>query len=244
MLVCNFPHNPTGTSISAEQQQQIISLARENGLHLLWDAAFAELVYESDPLPEPGQWYDQAISIGTLSKAYGLPGLRVGWCIASPATLERCVRLKDYTTLHLSPLVELIARKSIEHSRVLLQRGLRQAKANREMLEQWIQHLAGRVEWVVPQGGVCAFPRIGGNEDVDKICRDLALKHGILLVPGSCFDHPRFVRLGFGGPSALFEQGLSRLFGILGPSRVEGGTFGIDNGGWSKDSVTAQRTQR
>jgi capreomycidine synthase len=211
MIVVNFPHNPTGVTLTREQQDELIGIAARAGAYLVWDQAFAELTYEAAPLPEPGLTYERAISIGTLSKAYGLPGLRLGWCLAAPEVLQRCVRLRDYLTLHLSPLVELIATRAIEKGDLLLAPRRRQARRNRQTLARWVCEQQGRVEWVPPTAGVCAFPRLCAIADVDEFCRRLAERQRVLLVPGSCFGQPRHVRLGFGGPPQQLQQGLSRL---------------------------------
>jgi capreomycidine synthase len=211
MVIVNFPHNPTGASLNAEQQEELISVIEEAGAYLFWDEAFAELVYDGLPLPNPALRYERAISIGTLSKAYGLPGLRVGWCFAPPEILDRCVHLRDYITLSMSPLVELIARLAIEKADDLLSSRLLQAHINLELLAAWVEQHRDDVEWVRPKGGVCAFLHLGKIKDIEAFCHQLAQKHSVLLVPGTCFNHESFVRLGFGGPTSQFKQGLSRL---------------------------------
>jgi capreomycidine synthase len=222
MLIVNFPHNPTGSTLSPEQLRELIEVAAEVGAYLVWDAAFAELTYDSDPLPDPSLTYQRAISIGTLSKAYGLPGLRVGWCIAPAEVLERCAQLRDYINLHLSPLVELIARRAIENADVLRGIRLRQARANLEMLAGWAQEEHGElVEWVRPRGGVCAFVGLRGVSDVEGFCHDLARRHRVLLVPGRCFNYPSHVRLGFGGATAELREGLARLSAQLKSESLE-----------------------
>lgn len=211
MVIVNFPHNPTGASLTLDQQAALIQATADVGAYLLWDAAFAEITYDRPPLPDPGAQYERTISFGTLSKAYGLPGLRFGWCLAPPDVLERCIQLRDYMTLHLSPLVELIAQRVIERGDRLLSMRLEQARRNRAILGEWIAQQQGLVEWVPPQGGVTAFVRFPGIADNDAFCRRLASVHGVLLVPGSCFHHPDQVRLGFGGPTSELEEGLARL---------------------------------
>src|SRR6185369_8973452 len=109
MIVVNFPHNPTGASLTPPERDELIELAASAGAYLVWDAAFTDITYDGAAFPDLCDQYDRAITLGTLSKAYGLPGLRVGWCLAAPDVLERLVRLRDYTTLHLSPLVEYVA---------------------------------------------------------------------------------------------------------------------------------------
>src|SRR5262245_13656123 len=137
MVILNFPHNPTGSSLTLEEQAELIEAIKRVGAYLVWDAAFAELTYDGKPLPDPCRHYDRCISLGTLSKAYGLPGLRVGWALASPDILARCIELRDYITLHLSPLVELIAQRAIEQSDRLLNLRLPQIHANLATLTEW-----------------------------------------------------------------------------------------------------------
>src|SRR5262249_43758034 len=116
MVIVNFPHNPTGATLTPAEQDALVAACARVGAYLVWDAAFGEVTYGAPPLPDPGSKYERAVSMGTLSKAYGLPGLRVGWCLAAPEVLEKMVRLRDYLTLHLSPLVELLAARALDRS--------------------------------------------------------------------------------------------------------------------------------
>lgn len=211
MIVVNFPHNPTGASLTPPEQNELIELAAAAGAFLVWDAAFAELTYDSPALPDPGERYDRSITLGTLSKAYGLPGLRVGWCLAVPEVLERLVRLRDYTTLSLSPLVEHVATRAIENGDLLLQPRLAQARHNLELLQSWVNHHGEFVSVARPQGGVCVFMRIHDVADIEDFCRELADKYKVLLVPGTSFRQPNHVRLGFGCSTRELTEGLSRL---------------------------------
>jgi capreomycidine synthase len=221
MVIVNFPHNPTGVTLTPEQQTDLIDAVAEVGAYLLWDNAFAELTYDRPPLPDPTLQYSRAISLGTLSKAYGLPGLRVGWCLASPDILARCVQLRDYITLALSPLIELIAQRAIEQAGRLLDSRLRQARRNREIVMEWVERHPTFVEGICPQGGVTSFLRLPRIPDVDAFCDHLASAYGTLLVPGSCFNHPDHIRLGFGGPTAELQEGLARLSHALRQGSLE-----------------------
>lgn len=215
MVVVNFPHNPTGATMTRDQQQELIRLCSRVGAYLVWDMAFAELTYDEPPLPDPGLFYERAVSMGTLSKAYGLPGLRLGWCLAHPEVLQRFIRIRDYLTLHLSPLVELVAQRAIEGGDRLLEPRREQARKNRDLVARWIAAQEGRVEWVRPAGGVCAFPRLNGVSDVVELCRRLVREERVLLVPGTCFGCPQHVRLGFGGSMESTQEGLRRLSRVL-----------------------------
>lgn len=208
MLVVNFPHNPTGVSLTVPQLHELVEIAGRHGSYLLWDAAFQDLTYGTDPLPDPASWYDRGVSVGTLSKVYGLPGLRVGWCIADPAVFDGWLPVRDRLTLCLSPMVELVARRVIERAGTLAGQRLPQARRNRDRLLEWAARNRDVVDLVAPAGGVTGFPRLR-VPDVDRLCRRLGERDRVLLVPGSAFGHPDRVRLGFGGPAGEFETGLN-----------------------------------
>lgn len=211
MVVVNFPHNPTGTSLTPAEQDELIDLTAAAGAYLVWDAAFAELTYDGPALPDPGERYDHSITLGTLSKAYGLPGLRVGWCLAGPEVLERLVRLRDYTTLALSPLVEYVAARAIENGDRLLQPRLAQARQNLELLVSWANRHGEFVSLVRPKGGVTVFMQVHNIADIEDFCRELLDKYSVLLVPGTSFGNPNHVRLGFGCSTRDLTEALSRL---------------------------------
>jgi capreomycidine synthase len=220
MLVVNFPHNPTGVSIDRAAQERLVAMAAERAAFLVWDGAFADLALRSPALPDASLLYDKAISFGTLSKSFGLPGLRVGWCFAPPDVLRACVQWRDYTTLALSPLVELVAIRAVEHAEALLGPRLAQAQRNLALLEQWVARQEGDVSWVSPDGGVVAFPRLNNVPDVEEFCHRLMDSHRVLLVPGTCFGRPGHVRLGFGGGARDLALGLDAVGTLL---RIPGG---------------------
>jgi capreomycidine synthase len=215
MLVVNLPHNPTGRSLSVVEAKEMVALAEQAGSYLVLDGALSELVYDAPPLPDPTLEYDRAISIGTFSKAYGLPGLRFGWCIAAPAVLSGMVILRDRITLSLSPLVEFLALQVARQADDLLRPRLNQARLNLGYLERWAGANEDLVEMISPDGGVTVFPRFTRIEDTDSLCDVLGRDHGVLLLPGSCFGHPDRVRLGFGDSARSFEAGLRILDKVI-----------------------------
>ncbi|WP_226362208.1 capreomycidine synthase [Pseudonocardia sp. ICBG1142] len=220
MIVVNFPHNPTGVSVTAAQQQELVEIAEEAGAWLVWDHAFGELTHTGAPLPLPE--YEEAICWGTFSKSYGLAGLRVGWCVAPPPLLARMAELRDYIALYVSPVLEFFAEHAVRNadSIVALQRA--HAQHNLSLLTDWAAGLPDHVALVPPDGGVSAFLRLPGQSDVDRSCRTLAERDKVLVVPGSCFgdrfaDH---VRLGFGGTTEELMIGLHALEAVLRTDRA------------------------
>lgn len=217
MIVVNFPHNPTGTSITPEQQRELVEIAREAGSWLVWDHAFGELTYTTDPLPLPTDRYDRCIAFGTFSKSYGLAGLRVGWCVAPPDLLARMALLRDYIALYVSPVLEFFAEHAVRNADRIVALQREHAAGNRALLLDWAAQRPELVRVAPTDGGVTAFVELLGQPDVERTCRRLAEEHRVLLVPGSCFgdayrDH---VRLGFGGTTAELTAGLERLDHVL-----------------------------
>jgi capreomycidine synthase len=229
MVVLNFPHNPTGISLTQDEGRRVREAVAQVGAYLVWDCAFTELTYGEPPISQLTLLeYERCITMGTLSKAYGLPGLRVGWCLAAPEILASMVQVRDYVTLHLSPLVEWIAERVMRSADLLVDRRLAQAKHNLTLVAAWVEAHRDAVVWVPPQGGVTAFPRLR-LADSEPLCRHLAEKQGVLLVPGNCFGRPEHVRLGFGSSTAHLEEGLQRLSRslsefIAGPAAYNAGT--------------------
>jgi len=216
MIVVNFPHNPTGMSITAAEQAELISIAAEAGAWLVWDHAFGELTYTAEPLPLP-DGYDRCIAFGTFSKSYGLAGLRVGWCLAPPELLARMALLRDYIALYVSPVLEFLAEQAVRHADriVALQRA--HARGNLGLLREWADGLPELVRLAAPDGGVTAFVELLGQPDVVRSCRRLAQRHRVLLVPGACFGdaYRDYARLGFGGTTGELTAGLARLEQVL-----------------------------
>ncbi|SBT65712.1 capreomycidine synthase [Micromonospora sediminicola] len=216
MIVVNFPHNPTGRSITIEEQRELVDIADRAGAWLVWDNAFGELTYTADPLPLPAA-YDKCIAFGTFSKSYGLAGLRVGWCLAPPDLLARMALLRDYIALYVSPVLEFFAEQAVRHADRIVALQREHARENLRLLREWADGVPDLVRLNTPDGGVTAFVEFPDQPDVVRSCRRLAEQHRVLLVPGWCFgdayrDH---ARLGFGGTTAELTAGLTRLEQVL-----------------------------
>jgi capreomycidine synthase len=229
MIAVNFPHNPTGVSITREEQDELIAIAAECGAWLVWDNAFGEMTYTAEPLPLPRDRYDKCICFGTLSKSYGLAGLRVGWVLAPPDLLARMALLRDYIALYVSPVLEFFAEAAVRNADriVELQRG--HASTNRQRLLDWAATVPDLIRVAPPQGGVTAFVELPDQPDVTRLCRELAERYRVLLDPGECFGDAfgRYARLGFGGSTTELTTGLSRLEQVARESRGKG--MGVDS---------------
>ncbi len=215
MIIVNFPHNPTGATLTHAEQRELVGIADDHGCHLFWDGAFEDIVYDAPPLPTVSSGYDRGLSFGSMSKSFGLPGLRLGWGIVPPDVVSRAVQVRDYTTLALSPVIEFIACRVLEQPERLVAPRLAAARANRETVREWLAAHDGLVSGDVPAAGVLVFPSLDRITDTDGFCHRLMREHGVLVVPGECFGVPGRIRLGFGGQAAELRRGLDAVSSVL-----------------------------
>ncbi|MEU8576427.1 capreomycidine synthase [Streptomyces asoensis] len=195
-VVVNFPYNPTGACLDTAGRRRLAAMLARHDCHLFWDAAFGELIYDGPPVTAPTEAEGMP---HTLSKAYGLRGIRVGWCVAEPRLLAEMVRIRDYTTISTSPLNELLALEVLQSADHVLLPRLELARNNRAALLDWAAAHDGLVTCPVPVGGVSAFPRFPGVADVTDACETLLQRHSVLVVSGRCFGRADLMRIGFGG---------------------------------------------
>ncbi len=211
MVVVNFPHNPTGVSLTNDQLNELINIVSKVNAYLVWDAAFEGIVYNGNPLPNPYLSYSKTVYIGTVSKSYGLAGLRIGWCISDPKIINKCDVIKDYTSLYVSPLNEFIGVHAIKNIYKIMASIIPRVKENYHRLEYWLNEHSDEVCGNLPDGGVSVFLKILRCDNTHLFCENLAIKEKVLLVPGKCFEHPEYVRIGFGTSPEYFQKGLDIL---------------------------------
>ena len=200
LIVVNWPHNPTGGTIRREGFVRVIELARQHGIALFSDEMYRLLEFDpAQRLPPACDLYDRAISLGGMSKAFALPGLRIGWLATqSQSWLADLAAYRDYTTICSSATSEILAIIGLRAKKIILQRNLEIIRGNLALLDAVFQRHTDRVAWVRPQAGTIAFPRLlDGN--VASFCSELLRSKGVLLLPGTVYDFPgQHFRVGFG----------------------------------------------
>jgi len=199
MLYVNQPHNPTGTLMHRATFEAVVELAAQHRLVLFSDEVYRELEHDpGDRVPAACDVLPAGVSLGSISKSYGLPGLRLGWLVTRDRGLrERLLALKDYTTICSSAPSEVLTALGLRHRERLLERNLGLVARNLTLVEQFLARHADSFQWVRPTASPIGFPRVTGLGDVDALCARLA-RAGVLLLPGSVYDVPDHVRVGFG----------------------------------------------
>lgn len=198
------PHNPTGTMMSRADLDRLVALAEQHGCYLLVDETYRDLSYGTR-LPAAASLSKRAISVSSLSKAFGIPGIRIGWLITRDTALqEKFLAAKEQIGICGSVIDEAIARVMLEQRDVFLGRLLPEMAARRAIVQEWIDN-EPLADWVQPSGGVVGFPRIdvAPDFDLDAFYNRLLEKHGTYVGPGHWFEMPKsFFRVGFGWPTA------------------------------------------
>jgi aspartate/methionine/tyrosine aminotransferase len=211
LVYINSPHNPTGTQMSREVLDGVVGLCAERGAWLFSDEVYRELEHDpADRLPAACDLYERALSLGSMSKTYGLPGLRLGWVACRDRTaLQRIVDLKHYTTICSSAPSELLSALALRHRGVLADRNRGIVLANLPLLDAFFERHTDVLSWVRPTAGPIGFPRLHGVDDATAFCEQLAAAEGVLLLPGAVYDEAGHVRIGFG--RAAMPEALERL---------------------------------
>lgn len=215
-VVVNFPHNPTGYLPGKAQFERIVEIARDRGLLLFSDEVYRFLEYDAaDRLPAACEIYENAVSLGVMSKAFGLAGLRLGWVACrNHDVLRAMVELKDYTTICVAAPSEFLARLALRQRSDILARNLEIIRGNLRCLDDFFARHERLFSWRRPRAGPVAFPAVRFAAASDDFCAGLLGEHGVLLAPGSLFGAAaRHFRIGFGRRD--LQAGLDKISAYL-----------------------------
>ena len=199
-VVVNTPHNPTGYLMLKEDYAALNTLAQEKGIILFSDEVYRESEYDSETrLPSACQINPTAVSLGVVSKTYGLPGLRIGWVATQNEDIyQRMAALKDYTSICNSAPSEFLAELGLRHRDALAWRNRGIIRHNLTILDSFFANHADHFQWVKPIAGPIAYPRYLGG-DIESFCHNLVTEQGVLLLPGTLYgDASNHFRIGFG----------------------------------------------
>ncbi len=202
VIVVNLPHNPTGMLPDHATYDALVAIAADAGAHLLVDEVYRGLEFdEADRLPAGADALRRGISLGVMSKAYAMAGLRIGWLASHDRDLlARIAAFKDYTTICSSAPAEILSIIGLRARDRVLARSRGIVAANVDLLDAFFEDWADQFTWVRPRAGSIGFPRLTvPGVRIDDFAADLVQAEGVLLLPGSQFGYPgNHFRLGFG----------------------------------------------
>jgi aspartate/methionine/tyrosine aminotransferase len=214
LISINFPHNPTGVILEKERFDALIQLCKERDIYLFSDEVYRLIERDvSLRLPQVADVYEKGISLNVMSKAYGLPGLRIGWIATKDHTLlKQMERYKHYLSICNAAPSEFLATIALRARESILERNRRLVNQNAQLLDEFFSEFSDLFNWKRPDGGCVGFPEYTGEEGADVFCEDLLKNSGVLLLPPKVYSSQltptpsdRF-RIGFGRKH--MEEGL------------------------------------
>jgi len=209
LVVVTSPHNPTGVLIPPAVLDRIAADAAERGAHVVVDEVYLDSVFRDRPAPAATR-HEALISTNSLTKCYGLSGLRAGWLLASPAVARAARRVRDAVDVAGAMPAERLATLAFQHLDALTERARGIIQPNAERIERFLSARPS-LEWVPPEGGTMVFPRIGGVRDTRELAALLMDRYQTAVVPGAFFDAPDHIRIAFGADAATVAAGLEAL---------------------------------
>jgi aspartate/methionine/tyrosine aminotransferase len=217
IAVCN-PNNPTGHIMSAEEVDAVVSAAQRTGAWLLTDEVYAGAEHHTDEMT-PSLWgrYERVLAMGSLSKAYGLPGLRLGWVVAPQEMADAIWARQDYITIASTmPANKLGAYVlSPEVRPQIMQRAREYVRRGYRNFEQWVAQHPGVFTYVPPQAAAVVFVRYHQDINSSLLIERLIQEQHTYVVPGDHFGMDRYLRISYGLSAEYVNEGLDRLHRIL-----------------------------
>jgi len=216
IAICN-PNNPTGAVLSKKAREEIIRLARENDCWLYVDEIYRGAELSGELTPSFWGSYEKVIVAGGLSKAYALPGLRIGWLVGPHHEIESAWSRRDYTTISTAILSNQIAALALQPNlrNKILERNRKMLNENLNVITNWAEGYPELFTYIPPQAGGMIFMRyhmdINSSELVEKIRKEKST----FLVAGDCFGMDQYLRIGIGSQKNYLLEGLNRVSEIL-----------------------------
>ena len=200
-IVINFPHNPTGQVIEEEELIDLVSICKAKDIWLFSDEVYRLLGNPQKPWASPAACvYEKALSLGVMSKAFGMAGLRIGWIACQDKKmLKKIEQIKHYSSICNSAPAEILSLISLKSKNIILERNNQIVADNLKLLDEFFIEYCDYFEWVRPQGGCVGFVKYKGAESIDSLCERLVNKQNVLLMPSSVYNYEsNYFRIGFG----------------------------------------------
>lgn len=217
LIVINIPHNPTGAMLSNGQIDELIEIARESDAWILSDEAYRWIEHpggEAIPAPMRGR-YEKGISVGTVSKPFGVPGLRIGWFAAPAEIVQAAWAVRDYVSLSPAKLSDIITTEILAHRGAIFARNAGIIGENLDTANRWFAESSDLASWIPPRAGLLAMMSYTADIDSTTLGNRLASEAGVMLAPGDAFGMPGRLRIGIGQDPVIFREGLERTARFL-----------------------------
>jgi len=217
MIVLTNPNNPTGAILGDKEMTAVINLADKVGAWVLADEVYQGAEREGPPAASFWGRYDKTIVVNGLSKAYGLPGLRIGWIVGPRDFVQATWPYHDYTTISPSALSDRLATLALSTGsrEKILGRTRRILQKNYPLLDTWLRSHGPLFRYVPPRAGAICFAGYNLKMNSTKLVEKFIREKSVLLVPGDHFEMDGYLRFGFGSEEDYLLKGLARVDEVL-----------------------------
>ena len=215
LIALTNPNNPTGSLLDRAMMQRVADMAARVGAYVLCDEVYRGVDQIGDTLTvSMADLYERGISTGSMSKAFSLAGLRLGW-IVGPKDLIHAVSIhRDYNTISVGMLDDHFASIALEHRDAILTRNRAIVRGNLAILDRWVAEEPA-ISYVKPKGGTVALLKYDFDLPSRDFCVRLLETEGVMFTPGSALDMEGYVRIGYANNRAVLEEGLPRVSRFL-----------------------------
>ena len=215
LIAMNNPNNPTGALMDRDILEQVAAIAREVGAWILCDEVYRGTDQTGTGMTTSiADVYEKGISTASISKAFSLAGLRLGWIAAPREVIEAVAIHRDYDTIAVGVINDHFATLALESSDKLLERSRKITRGNLAMVDSWITEQP-LISWVKPKSGTTAFLKFDLPMTSREFCIDLLKETGVMVTPGSALGVEGYVRLGYANNPAIIQEGLKRFGAYL-----------------------------
>ncbi len=213
LIIVTHPNNPTGAVLSPETMSAIVNLASRSGAWIIADEVYQGAEREGPVSPSFWGRYDRAVIVNGLSKAYGLPGVRIGWIVGPQDFIQKTWPYHDYTTISPSILSDRIARIALSPAKrdKILDRTRGILRRNFPLIGSWLEKRSDLLSFIPPRAGAIAYARYHHEINSTELVTRLIREKSTLIVPGDHFEMDRYLRFGFGSEPEYLESGLARV---------------------------------
>ena len=224
LIALNNPNNPTGSLMDREFLLKIVDLARSCGAYILCDEVYRGLDGTGNGFTASiADLYEKGISTGSMSKAYSLAGLRLGWMVTNlPELISAVLTHRDYNTISVGMLDDYFSSLALEHVDKVLERSHRITRGNRLILDEWVRHEPS-ITYLPPKSGTTALLKFDFPMTSWDFCVRLIEETGVMLCPGSVLEMEGYLRIGYANHESILREGLKRMSGFLETLRKEHG---------------------
>lgn len=197
MICINNPNNPTGALMSEQMLREIVEIARSADAWILCDEVYRHLSQEDGWCPSIVDLYEKGISVSSMSKAFSLAGLRLGWIATHDmSVVKSCLSHRDYNLVSCGVFDEMLAAAALKHRDKLLERSRKIVRENLQILDDWVSS-EPHVSYVKPQAGTTALVYYDLDIPSYEFCEEMYKKTGAFVTPGDCFEVPHSMRIGY-----------------------------------------------